>query len=196
MVGKKYNMLTILLDVGYSHGQQSYLCECDCGNKKVITGQRIRNGETKSCGCLSIDLTKKRNKKHGLAATPIYNTWSCIKSRCRNKNHRSYKDYGGRGIDICDEWFNSFEQFYKDVGDIPKGMSLDRIDNNKGYFKENCKWATKAEQSKNRRNTIHLEYMNKNMCLKDWAKKLNKPYSSMKMYIKNGLSLEQIIGVH
>lgn len=194
MVGKKYNMLTVLLDVGYSHGQQSYLCECDCGNKKVITGQRIRNEETKSCGCLSKNLTKVRNRKHGKTGTAIYRTWSNIKNRCRNTNHRNYKDYGGRGVDMCDAWFNSFEQFYKDVGDIPEGMSLDRINNDKGYFKENCRWATKAEQSKNRRNSIIMKHKDITMCLKDWARKLNKPYSSMKVLAKRGLSIEQIIG--
>lgn len=196
MVGQKFNRLTVMLDVGYSHGQQSYLCECECGNKLVTAGQRLRNGQTKSCGCLARETSKANNYKHGKAGTAIYRTWSNIKNRCRNKNHRNYKDYGGRGVDICDEWFNSFEQFYKDVGDIPEGMSLDRIDNNKGYSKSNCRWATKAEQSKNRRNTINLEYMDKKMCLKDWARELNKPYSSMKMYIKNGLSIEQIIGVN
>ena len=196
MVRKKFNMLTVMLDVGYSHGQQSYLCACDCGNKLVVTGQRLRNGQSKSCGCLSRKLTQIRNKRHGLAGTSIYRIWAKIKMRCRNINDPSYKNYGGRGINMCDEWFNSFEQFYKDVGDKPEGLSLDRIDNNKGYFKENCRWATKAEQSKNRRNTIFLEYNNKVMCLKDWARELNKPYSSMKMYFKKGLSIEQIIGAN
>lgn len=189
-------MLTVLLDVGYSHGQQSYLCECDCGNKSVVTGQRIRTGETKSCGCLSKKLTKARNRKHGFAGTHIYMIWAGIKSRCTNINNPKYKDYGGRGITMCNEWLNSFEKFYKDVGERPDGLTLDRIDNNKSYFKENCRWATKSEQSKNRRNTIFMEHMNKKMCLKDWAKELNKPYSSMKIHAKNGLSIEQIIGVH
>jgi hypothetical protein len=196
MVEKKFNMLTVMLDVGYSHGQQSYLCVCDCGNKLVVTGQRLRNGESKSCGCLARKLTKIRNRKHGLAHTSIYRIWAKIKMRCTNTNDPSYKDYGGRGINMCDEWFNSFEQFYKDMGDKPEGLSLDRIDNNKGYFKENCRWATKSEQSKNRRNTIFLEYNNKIMCLKDWSIELNKPYSSMKMYFKKGLSIEQIIGAN
>jgi len=95
---------------------------------------------------------------HRMKGTSIYDAWRGMRYRCTNRNHKYYADYGGRGITVCDEWLHSFENFYRDMGDKPKGLSLDRIDNDKGYCKENCRWSTAKEQTNNKRNTVYVVY--------------------------------------
>ena len=131
--------------------QRRVIAQCECGTIKPVFYTYIKSGRSKSCGCLQRDKWKNINTKHLLHNTTEYSSWCNMKTRCTNPNFKQYKDYGGRGITICKEWLDSFEQFYKDMGPKPKGMTLDRIDNNKGYEPLNCKWSTYSEQNKNRR---------------------------------------------
>lgn len=117
---------------------------CECGVKKLAKGISLRQGDIKSCGCRINSIT------HGMTKKPIFNVWSMMKQRCTNKNHKYYPLYGGRGISFCDRWA-VFENFLEDMGQAPEGMELDRIDNNLGYSKENCKWSTRKEQMRNTR---------------------------------------------
>ena len=142
--------------------QAMWICQCDCGNTFITSGHNLRCGDTKSCGCLKIDIAKKIILKHGAASNnsrkPEYNIWQAMKQRCANPNGRSYKDYGGRGITVCDKWLNDFTAFFNDVGPRPsKTHSLDRIDVNKGYYPDNVKWSTPLEQSLNKRHLSDLE---------------------------------------
>lgn len=107
-------------------------------------------------------------KTHGLSRTRTYTTWIGMKSRCQKKNFKQYKDYGGRGISVSEKWMK-FENFLNDMGEQPKGMSLERIDNNKGYSSENCKWATEYEQKRNTRRNHWIEFRGEKKCLADWA---------------------------
>lgn len=148
MSGIKYGRLTVISENG------KYVeCKCDCGNIITALSNNVKRGNTNSCGCYKKELSRNRLIKHGDARSVECRAWESMKRRCYNKNYYLYHRYGGRGITVCDEWRNDYSQFLKDMGRKPKGTirySLDRIDNNKGYSPDNCKWSTDSEQNKNR----------------------------------------------
>lgn len=133
--------------------------------------------------------------KHGLTNHPLYRTWSNAKSRCSDVNAQSYKDYGGRGITVCDEWKDDFQAFYDwaMVNGYKKGLTLERIDNNKGYAPENCKWATMKEQSNNRRNSRYLEFMGKKRTISQWADAIGISGDALYHRLKLGWSIERAL---
>jgi hypothetical protein len=163
-----------------------WLCQCDCGNTKVARSNLLRNGQTKSCGCLMKETAAKNSKScitHGLAfKTPLYTIWSGMKQRCYYLNSKHYKDYGGRGICICHDWRENFKSFYDWAvnNGYKKGLTIDRIDCNGNYEPSNCRWITIIEQSRNKRSNRLLEYKGEVKPLIEWCEILGLKYSTIR----------------
>jgi hypothetical protein len=151
-----------------------WLCRCSCGNYLVVNTNNLTTKHTRSCGCLASEVVTRRNTTHGEAKQRgrEYRAWADMKSRCTNRNTKSWDDYGGRGIRICKRWFHSFEDFLVDMGRCPPGRSLDRRDVNGDYNASNCRWATAKEQARNTRRTRNLTLNGKTQCLSAWAEDL------------------------
>lgn len=179
LIGKKFHRLNVIKHEGKNNlNKYIWLCLCDCGNRLTVIGENLRNGNTKSCGCLNIDKIKKRSTKHGHASrknlSRIYKIWKSMIQRCNNKKSTKYPDYGGRGITVCKRWLDSFENFLTDMKEPPtEKHSIDRINNDEGYYKENCRWATNKQQMRNTRNNRLITYNGKTQCLAAWSEELS-----------------------
>jgi hypothetical protein len=182
LTGEIFGKLTVVgEDKGTPKGYNYWRCECECGGKSSVRSSYLRSGHTKSCGCLRSTVSKELNTTHGLADNRIYNVYIGMKARCYNKNSGSYPNYGGRGITVCPYWLESFENFYNDIGvDYEEGLQLDRIDNDLGYSKENCRWATPQQNQMNKGYNINASSKYKGV---SWNKRSTKWLAKIK---KNG----------
>jgi hypothetical protein len=154
ITGYTYGRLIVLNRGPNKNKRTSWKCVCSCGTIITVLGLDLKSGSTKSCGCFRKETTSstgKKNTVHGKSKSVEFKTWDSMLQRCLNSNYHGYKYYGGRGITVCERWKNSFQNFLEDMGEKPKGLSLDRINNNGNYEPNNCKWATHSEQMSNRR---------------------------------------------
>lgn len=183
-VGQKFGKLTVKEKHGSRNNRTLWLCQCECGNNTIVNRRYLINGDTKSCGCLK---KKPQVNTHRMSKTPEYVTWCSIKNRCYNKNQKKYKDYGGRGIKVCDRWKNSFINFYSDMGKRPsKAHSIDRINNNDDYSPDNCKWSTPIEQANNTRSNRTIEINGEVKTLAQWCRFYNINHAVVKVRIFRG----------
>ena len=193
LTGKKIGRLTVIGKHGHNkHGQLMWECLCDCGNKTVVVGQNLRRGMTKSCGCNSHLPT---TKTHGMTGTVLHKRWLNMKSRCNNPNNKRYERYGGRGIKVCKEWENDFMAFYNWAisNGFEESLSIDRIDNNKGYSPDNCRWATPRQQANNTRRNIIVERDGEKVTLSDLCRNLGLNYRLVLSRIESGMTVEMAI---
>lgn len=179
LTGQKYGRLTVIERAeNTQNGNACWLCQCDCmgpNSLVIVRANDLKNGKTKSCGCL-----RDGHPKHGGCGTHLYNSYCNMMDRCYNENAIGYHNYGGRGIEVCDEWNNNFSAFrewaYQNNYDENAGLTIDRIDVNGNYCPENCRFATKKEQANNRRTNIMITYFDETHSLKEWCEILNLPY--------------------
>lgn len=148
--GAVFGRLVVLQENGKIAHENAYLCLCACGNQKVIRRGHLNGGKIKSCGCLQKEVRGRSRITHGKSESPIYGLWRTMIDRCENKKSKTYPRYGALGVSVCDRW-QTFENFYADMGDRPDGRSLDRINPYGNYEPGNCRWATAIEQRHNRR---------------------------------------------
>jgi ribosomal protein S27E len=186
LTNQKFGKLTVLYrDPNSPRKYTKWICKCDCGNTTSVYSHALRQGKTKSCGCMSskknTSSRTNRSNLHGKSKSKLYHVYYSILDRCNNPNNKAYKHYGARGITICDEWEKSFENFYKWAisNGYQEGLTLERIDNNKGYSPENCKWIPKSEQVKNRRTTLYATINGETKTLKEWAEISGIKYSTL-----------------
>ncbi len=180
------------------YGAKWWRCRCECGQIRAVGGYRLRNGGSRSCGCLARELLRLRATEHGYArvgrVTPEFKVWSRMIDRCENRNHIAYARYGGRGITICTRWRNSFEAFLADMGPRPgPGYSIDRIDNDRGYELRNCRWATPKEQARNTQHNRMLTHDGMELCISQWAEETGLPLSTIQSRLNRGWSIERAL---
>jgi hypothetical protein len=167
--------------------QWRWFCRCDCGNTTVVRGSELRNGATKSCGCLRLEILDQCRTTHGMTKTAEYGIWKGMKERCYNATHKQYHRYGGRGITICDRWRNSFENFFADMGKRPSPKhSIDRENNDGNYEPGNCRWATMREQQNNRSSCSYITFEGRTKSLSAWCDLLGVPYARVQHRIYAG----------
>jgi len=187
ITGFKFGRLTVveIASTRKNAKKIDWVCECDCGNKTIATGTELRIGNVRSCGCLSSDLSRERATKHGACATKEYHAYRSMKDRCYRVSHEYYSKYGAKGVSVCSEWLESFDNFLNDMGKAPsKEHSLDRIDNDGNYEPSNCRWATKQEQSVNRSNTVWIEFNGEMKHLAEWSRVLGVSSITLQNRIK------------
>lgn len=192
ITGQKFNRLTA---IEYK-GEGKWLFRCECGGEIILPSSRVKIGGTKSCGCLKKELDKKLIR-HGMYKHPSYQVWADMKQRCKNPHIRNYKNYGGRGVKVCDEWEN-FENFCKwadENGYVPGcGLSIDRIDVNGDYCPGNCRWAKKEVQERNKRNNVMITFNGETKCAQDWSHEFGLARSALAKRI-NGKSQEEVMKI-
>jgi hypothetical protein len=195
VIGQKFGMLTVIsMDAGRNEDNKKlWLYRCDCGAEKALRPHYVEIGRIKSCGCLrkSGDPYRTHGHKSRTHTSRTYRIWKGMKTRCSNPKSENYKWYGGRGITVCERWMK-FENFLADMGEVPEGMTIDRIDSNLNYCPENCRWADMTTQANNKKNTVRLTFNGKKVPLTDVAKMLGVEYNNLRQSLyRNAKRIEK-----
>ena len=188
--GQRFGHLLVIECVGSRKGHTQWLCECDCGKKKVVDGRKLKEQQIKSCGCMHFEACKT----HGQSDTRLYHIWRTMKARCDDPNSVKFNRYGARGISICKEWYDfanfykwAMENGYKDI------LSIDRIDNNGNYEPSNCRWATAIQQANNTSANVLLEFCGEVKTEAEWAREVGIRLSVISKRLKRGWSVEDAL---
>jgi len=194
LIGKVYGRLTVKAEGVEKKGdKRTWVCECSCGSTSIVTTSDLVTGHTRSCGCLQKERAKEANKTHGYSRRrhPLYARWLGMRNRCNNPNDDYYDNYGGKGVKVCKRW-DSFTNFLEDMGECPEGHTLDRRDNDGDYTPENCRWASPSEQSRNKSDTLWVNYQGNKVRLVELSEKFDVPFKLLyqRLYT-HGWSLER-----
>jgi hypothetical protein len=198
LVGQRFGRWTVVAMAGVNRWRDRlWLCQCMCGQTRLLPRSTIVSGESKSCGCLARELVSERATRHGWYKQGLrkeLNAWKNLVDRCENPRHAAYERYGGRGIAVCERWRNNFEAFLADMGPCPgPGYSIDRKDNDRGYQPDNCRWATWKEQERNRRGNRMLTYAGRTLCLSEWSEVTGLNKGTIHSRLSSGSSIDQAL---
>ena len=194
LVGQIYGRLTVLEKAANVGANSGWRCRCECGTERIVSSCHLRTGHTTSCGCAQRDAAKASFTKHGLRNTRVYRIWNAMIQRCTDEHASNYHNYGGRGITVDPRWLESVENFFEDMGNPPSPRhTLDRRDNDKGYCKENCRWATSEEQHNNRRTSVYLTYNGKTQTIAQWSRELSIPPMTITARIRQNRPIEEVL---
>lgn len=196
LTGQKFNRWTVLRRAGTEDRKSTWLCKCDCGTVRVVKGYTLKHGYSKSCGCFERELHVKRLTVHGKSNTRLFRIWQAMKTRCYNPNSEDFKWYGGRGIQVCDEWLQDFQNFYKWA--IANGyrddLTIDRIEVNGNYEPKNCRWVSQKVQCSNTRNNLIICFRGQEKTLKEWCDELGLRYGTVHSRLNSyGWSVEKAL---
>ena len=169
-----------------------WLCVCECGALVRLLASALRSDHTQSCGCLQKERASIANTRHGKTRTPEHRIWAKMRQRCHNPKSKDFKNYGGRGITICERW-SLFENFLADMGERPAGLMLERINNERGYSPENCKWATRIEQNSNTRQNRYWTFNGRTMTTSQWAQSMGIDDTIFHKRVYRGWGIERIL---
>lgn len=192
LVGRTYGQLTVIAQADSDRaGNRQWVCRCTCSSERSYHAANFTTGKTQSCGCTRYKKIGDKKRTHGQSKTALYGVWNAMHMRCSNPETESYPQYGGRGIRVCDRW-KSFENFAADMGERPKGTSIERDDFNADYSPSNCRWATAKEQGRNKSNNALITAFGQTRCLTEWAEVRKFPYSTLKKRYLRGIRGEEI----
>ena len=194
LTGRQFGRLVVLARAENGRTRHPrWLCRCSCGNEKPVLGDHLKAGKIVSCGCYAADVNRATKKTHGKTNTPTYITWQAMKARCFSPSRENYAHYGGAGISICERWM-MFENFLADIGERPRGKTLDRIDPSGEYSPENCRWASQVEQCNNKRGSVRYEAFGRRQTIAEWSREsgLSRAVIRRRLDI-HGMPMEQAL---
>ena len=200
LTGLTFNLLTAIREDGKSGTHTMWLCRCSCGSDKLkrVRASELIAGTVRSCGCIVREQARRNVREklttHGQSGSRVYQIWLAMKNRCLRKSNHQYKDYGGRGIKVCDRWLESFENFYADMGEPPTdAYTIERRNNDEGYSADNCIWATRTEQSNNKRSNRLVSCNGRTMTITQWSRELGIPPMTIHNRLKRGWTADEAL---
>lgn len=200
LTGQRFGRLTVIKPIDKVGVRHKWLCKCDCGNKTIVIGNNIKNGDTVSCGCYAREKSAERLATHRKTKSRLFHVWQSMKQRCENPHAHAYADYGGRGIKVCDKWSNDFVTFEEwalahgyDENALHGECTLDRIDVNGNYEPSNCRWVDMAQQQNNKRSAVLITYNGRTMSVADWSRETGLSHSAILGRIRRGWNVEKAL---
>ncbi|MBO5259973.1 MAG: hypothetical protein J6B26_06295 [Agathobacter sp.] len=195
LIDKKFGRLQVIEEAKKRGNKRMWKCRCDCGNITIVATNTLKSGHTTSCGCLRTEKRPEFHKVHGMTKTRLYKIWVNMKQRCYIEENEQYPNYGGRGIEVCEEWRNDFQSFYNwaIANGYQDDLSIDRKNPDGHYEPSNCRWATMKEQQNNRRNNHLITYNGETHTMMEWSEITGTNYKTIANRLYKGKSVEQAL---